>query len=667
MTDSVKDIVGGEGKPPVFKICGAGTFKHISAEDDKAASEEIDNNAVKSGKVGWRDYGHGDVFNTDDITLGAVVYQKDNEEIFGFCIKLELYSESRKNIKYIERLEKINEKITKEKNGLLWEKLDCENQGTFAEKTIWAIKYNVGLFENGKSKDFDDIIDEMTKGVFILKAFYKYLVSGNNDILENKIPVYIKSLACAQEAGIALGPTLITLDDLIFDDNKQIVLTGAPGTGKTFSAQEYVMWQALTEWKKDNNAEDSKKFIKYWKETIPTEPNKAEADSDSDSKLKKYISDYKRDRFHLVQFHPSYDYTDFVEGLRPIDGGKGNMKFVKMDGEFKSFCRTAADPNKKNKKFYFVIDEINRADLSKVFGELMYCLEEDYRGPGHTIKTQYSNLQTYKFENDDVFANGDFYIPENVIIIGTMNDIDRSVDTFDFALRRRFRWIKVDVDDVLLNTTFRSMNKNSDNKIEQISIDDYVSRIVCMNEQVIESEDYRMIFRTPKDYFVGPAYFKGLFKGDSMENIWKNKVEPLLKEYVRGRDETEEFIGKCKNALLQSQKVSSKEVDEEQIESLSLYEDLDEDGKSKLKKLITKLNDYCCSDKNSNLKVNKKGQSVFECLLEKFEGITDNDFKDKDKLYNKLELKTTANNLDKKDKFQKDIVSIISEVITATV
>lgn len=300
--------------------------------------------------------------------------------------------------------------------------------------------------------------------------------------------------------------------------NKQIVFTGAPGTGKTYCVRQYV----------EKNAEG---------------------------------------RFEFIQFHSSYDYTDFVEGLRPVFLGseeKPDCTFVKMDGAFKAFCRRIVAENKKYKAdngdsaslpdYYFIIDEINRADLSRVFGELMFSLEESYRGEKNIIKTQYQNLPTYYINEDektgikkarvmvdDCFKDG-FFIPENLYIVGTMNDIDRSVESFDFALRRRFQWIDIKAN-VFMGTSLKSMGVVDDPG------DRLVKRIIRMNLQMDKSN-----LGLSDAYHIGAAYFKDYDLGvaeEILEKIFNERIEPILREYTRGRDKNSvnHLITSCRDAL----------------------------------------------------------------------------------------------------------------------
>ena len=352
--------------------------------------------------------------------------------------------------------------------------------------------------------------------------------NGKND----KIKAYLMN------KGNQKGIVKKKISEAIKNNKKQIVLTGAPGTGKTYSVKDYV----------DN-----------------------------------YKGNYKGVFSQFVQFHPSYDYSDFVEGLRPIQKD-GQMVFERIDGCFKEFCRKVVvynnfhnksylnqkdtnlnlDGEDKDPLFFFIIDEINRADLSNVFGELMYCLEDSYRGKENQIPTQYSRLLTYDSDknmyldgtekdengiviNEDVFKDG-FYIPQNVIIIGTMNDIDKSVDAFDFALRRRFEWIDIKANAVMKNV-LDTMYKNNSN-IQQI-----VPRIIGMNELISGEEGKK--FRLSEAYHIGPAYFKGIDITDentvkeSLQRVFNYNIVSILKEYTRGKDEklVNRFIHKCAEKL----------------------------------------------------------------------------------------------------------------------
>ena len=381
-----------------------------------------------------------------------------------------------------------------------------------------------------------------------------------------------------------------------------LVLTGAPGTGKTYMAQAI--------------AEEMGAITKF------------------------------------VQFHPSYDYTDFVEGLRPIEKGDGQMGFERKDGVFKEFCREAiknlidseksvesltkemswqekldrfvedaieegtkfktvngsefvisemknhtiiihneqnekttqvavnadeilelltndvplnivldirnyfnrkvgiqpdsyafvitkavrvmkqkmpaVEANKIDRKpFVFIIDEINRGEASKIFGELFYAIDPGYRGKKEQlVQTQYQNL----VPETDVFAKG-FYVPENVYILATMNDIDRSVESMDFAMRRRFTWKEVTPDDTeeMLDTL--------------PCADEAKAAMHRLNKVIADTEGLGAA------YMVGPSYFLKLkSNGADFDKLWKMNIEPLLKEYLRGGRKPTEILDKFSKA-----------------------------------------------------------------------------------------------------------------------
>ena len=170
------------------------------------------------------------------------------------------------------------------------------------------------------------------------------------------------------------------------------------------------------------------------------------------------------------------------------------------------------------KKYVFIIDEINRGEISKIFGELFFSIDPGYRGPSGAVTTQYANLR------DNL--NVKFYIPENVYIIGTMNDIDRSVDSFDFAMRRRFRFIEItpkDSEDML-------------NALEEkTKIDDAIKRMDALNVEITKTEGLN------KNYQIGPAYFLKLKDIDATE-LWTDYLQPLLQDYIQGMYNEDELM-----------------------------------------------------------------------------------------------------------------------------
>lgn len=308
----------------------------------------------------------------------------------------------------------------------------------------------------------------------------------------------------------------------LLKDRYNIVYTGAPGTGKTYLAKEMAAY--LT-----NN--------KSYHE----------------------LNDKQKEQIGFVQFHPSYDYTDFVEGLRPdpVTTTGGNVGFTRTDGVFKKFCKKALQDWKEEwnkqkdnlkpdnikeindatlkseslKRYVFIIDEINRGELSKIFGELFYSIDPGYRGESGKVATQYQNLINIDPETtkDDVFKNG-FYVPKNVYIIGTMNEIDRSVEPMDFAVRRRFVWINVTPEERTDMWGDEAWKPNSWGPEARI----------CMNNI---NKVIRSIETLGDNYCLGPAYFNNppLTNENKLDkdDLWEIRIKSLVQEYLRVLPATE--------------------------------------------------------------------------------------------------------------------------------
>ena len=243
-----------------------------------------------------------------------------------------------------------------------------------------------------------------------------------------------------------------TLKDLL-SIKKNLIIQGPPGVGKTFMA----------------------KRLAY---SIMGEKN--------------------QDRCLMVQFHQSYSYEDFIQGFRPSKDG-----FNLKNGSFYEFCKRAEDDDEN--KYFFIIDEINRGNLSKIFGELFMLIENDKRGEKNKIRLVYS---------DELF-----YIPKNVYIIGLMNTADRSLAMLDYALRRRFRFFT-------LTPGFDSTGfKNYQNGLASDKFNKVIDLIKELNVKIAADETLGAGFT------IGHSYFCNLKDERDLKNIIDYEIIPLLEEY----------------------------------------------------------------------------------------------------------------------------------------
>lgn len=257
---------------------------------------------------------------------------------------------------------------------------------------------------------------------------------------------------------------------------KNIILQGAPGVGKTYSA----------------------KRLAY-----------------------SIIGEEDRTKVEFIQFHQNYSYEDFVMGYKP----KGDGGFELRRGVFYNFCRKAqSDPDKK---YFFIIDEINRGNMSKIFGELLMLIENDYRGEKHKIRLAY---------NDEYFS-----VPENLYIIGMMNTADRSLAMIDYALRRRFSFF--DMTPGFDSVGFKKYQENLDCEVFNKVID----AVKALNIEIAKDDSLG------KGFCIGHSYFCNRESIDNMwlENVIEYDIAPMLREYwfdndKKFKEETDKLLSLIK-------------------------------------------------------------------------------------------------------------------------
>lgn len=390
---------------------------------------------------------------------------------------LEKYLEIGKMDKEIEILKELGDKVAIERK----------------EKTASIYNALLHLFQPG---DYMPIISNAHKEA-IVAAFESIYCEKDNDDLDEKLKEIGDKLKDALKNEQNLSENIF-YDDRVKNiwsggidfESKNIILYGAPGTGKTYQTKQTIEARRLIE---------------------------------------------KNHEYKIVQFHPSYSYEDFMDGVKPTGIENGAIKFELKNGVFKQVCIDAFKDlaqNKENaKRYYFVADEINRAELSRVFGELLLCLEEDKRlrlnkddkPQGMLVKTANSSLwdnEKHAVYVDKETGEGYFGVPENLYFIGTMNDIDKSIDSFDMALRRRFVWKRYRCDYDVIAEHY------GEDKVET-----YIKLCKDINDYITSEKGLGL----DDSYELGHSYFlkpKKLTKRE-INKLWNEHISPLLKEYLR--------------------------------------------------------------------------------------------------------------------------------------
>ncbi|EDO9576067.1 AAA domain-containing protein [Campylobacter coli] len=326
---------------------------------------------------------------------------------------------------------------------------------------------------------FLNLIDKIKKSDLALIT--KEGLAENDESKDIKQSVYYKLYQAAYDFANLCGKADIKSNDLegfkkLLKTHKNIIFHGIPGTGKTYTIVNNI-----------------KNIIKNENQML------------------------------ITQFHPSFSYEDFIEGIKPAGIENGQLKLELKNGIFREFCDKAKEEEKEflgelekgnfnealsDYGYFFIADEINRAELSRVFGELLYALE--YRGEKGKIKTQYASMR-----NDE-----DFYVPENVFFLGTMNDLDKSIDSFDLALRRRFIWQEMECDYNVIRDEIYAKN-----------IEEYAQACKKLNDKI--SKNIGEKYQLGHSYFLKIEFKNDEIKDSDMKKLFSNRFEALLKEYLR--------------------------------------------------------------------------------------------------------------------------------------
>ena len=264
---------------------------------------------------------------------------------------------------------------------------------------------------------------------------------------------------------------------------------------------------AIIELLTKNNSAEAEQLLKYLHD-LQSVTNEAASDisgAQDEPDDDDYLPPIKQIEF--VTFHQSYSYEDFVEGLRPVANERGQVEYKVVDGIFKRLCQEAERPENHNHKYLLVIDEINRANIAKVFGELITLIEDDKRGQ-HPVRLTYSQKE--------------LVVPPNLHIVGTMNTSDRSIALLDIALRRRFAFMEMLPKPELLSDP-ELVTKD----IAKLGVD-LTTLLTSLNHKIVGLLD--------RDHQIGHSYFmrldaEGRDPVARLSFVWYHQIIPLLQEY----------------------------------------------------------------------------------------------------------------------------------------
>ncbi|MBQ0035942.1 MAG: AAA family ATPase [Firmicutes bacterium] len=440
-------------------------FSRLNCEDAKIIISYVKNdryirilNNKSNYKVNKEKYGeipllNGNMFRNSLVgSISKITLWKDNSE---YRINIKLIDEWRDKIMQ-ENGKKVDlESLTKIFNN---EMVSNISKGLTEENSarVFGIKYAPLLNANSSKFSYEDIVESSVYNSNEIKNAVKTGMEISPIVIWESSPIQ-------EEQNIEPrihGPQT--------DVGLNTILYGAPGTGKTYSMPEYAI--AIIE---KENVDYIKCFYKDKRNNL----------------LEKYNKHLDEGRVVFTTFHQSYGYEDFIQGLRP-DVESNELKFKVTDGVFKTIADKALDD--PNNNYVIIIDEINRGNISKIFGELITLIEDDKRW-GEVEQT------SVKLASGDVFT-----VPNNLYILGTMNSADKSISLVDAALRRRFNFIEIEPNSKLLNDEFSK----------------FLDQINTHLKRELQS----------KDLLIGHSYFINKSVKD-FDNIINKNIIPLLYEY----------------------------------------------------------------------------------------------------------------------------------------